>query len=50
MVQLLQDEGLQRKLGEKAREGVKKNFLMTRYLEEYLGLLGAFQPSFKLRR
>jgi len=40
IVQLVNDQGLRDEMGHKARETVRKKFLMTRYLEQYLDLFG----------
>jgi trehalose synthase len=40
MVELINDKELRDELGSKARETVRKNFLLTRYLEQYLDLFG----------
>ena len=48
IVQLLKDPDLARRLGESAKETVRRNFLMTRYMEQYLDLLDGFVPSFRL--
>jgi len=49
IVQLLKDEGLRKRLGERARETVRERFLLTRYLEQYLDLFNSFETSFRLR-
>jgi trehalose synthase len=49
IVLLLSDEGLRRRMGEAAREKVRQRFLMTRYLEQYLDLLGGFETHYRLR-
>jgi trehalose synthase len=49
IVQLLKDEKLREEMGRKARETVRKKFLLTRYAEEYLDLFGAFDKNFRLR-
>lgn len=49
MVQLIKDEKLRRRTGEKARETVIRHFLLTRYLEQYLDLFNSFQTDFRLR-
>jgi trehalose synthase len=49
IVRLLKDPALRRRLGEKARESVRQRFLMTRLLEDWLDLLGSFEPQFRLR-
>jgi len=40
IVQLVNDKALRDEMGHKARETVRKNFLLTRYLEQYLDLFG----------
>src|SRR6266513_2557286 len=40
MVELINDKKLLDEMGNKARETVRKNFLLTRYLEQYLDLFG----------
>jgi trehalose synthase len=37
-VELVKDGELRNEMGRKARETVRKNFLLTRYLEQYLDL------------
>ena len=49
MVQLVKDPELRARMGEKARESVRERFLLTRYLEQYLDLFGAFEAVFRLR-
>jgi trehalose synthase len=49
IVQLLQDETLRYRLGEQARETVRKRFLMTRLMEDWLDLIASFEADFKLR-
>ena len=44
--QLLKDPALRKRLGDHARESVRQRFLMTRLLEQYLDLLGAFETVF----
>ncbi len=48
IVQLVKDEGLRRRIGEQARETVRKKFLLTRYLEQYLNLFDSFQTIYRL--
>ncbi len=50
MVQLLKDKKLRKRLGKKARETVKKGFLLTRYLEQYLDLFSSFETVYRLRK
>ncbi|MBO0695460.1 MAG: glycosyltransferase [Verrucomicrobia bacterium] len=40
MVELINDKKLRNEMGGKARETVRKNFLLTRYVEQYLDLFG----------
>jgi trehalose synthase len=40
IVQLINDRELRNEMGRKARETVRKNFLLTRYLEQHLDLFG----------
>lgn len=49
IVQLVQDPGLRRRLGEQAKESVKQRFLMTRLMEDWLDLIGSFDAAFPLR-
>jgi len=46
IVQLIEDEDLREEMGHKARETVRKNFLMIRLLEQYLDLLGNFDTTY----
>jgi trehalose synthase len=41
IVELVNDKELRNEMGAKARETVRKNFLLTHYLEQYLDLFGA---------
>ncbi|HEU5246807.1 MAG TPA: glycosyltransferase [Candidatus Udaeobacter sp.] len=41
IVELIKDKGLRDEMGRKARETVRKNFLLTRYLEQHLDLFDA---------
>ncbi len=49
IVQLLKNEKLRRRLGERARETVREKFLMTRLMEDWLDLIGSFEPHFRLK-
>jgi trehalose synthase len=49
IVELLKDKKLRDEMGRKARETVREKFLLTRYLEQYLDLFGAFDEDFRLR-
>jgi len=48
IVQLLKDARLREQMGRKARQTVAERFLLTRYLEQYLGLFGSFEAVFRL--
>ena len=50
IIQLIEDKRLRQRLGARAKEKVRQRFLMTRYLEQYLDLLNAFEASFHLNR
>lgn len=43
IVQLLQNPDLRRRLGERAKETVRENFLMSRLLEDWLDLLAGYR-------
>lgn len=49
IVQLLKDKKLREEIGSKGRETVREKFLLTRYVEQYLDLFGAFDKNFCLR-
>jgi trehalose synthase len=49
MVQLLKDKKLREEMGRKSRQTVGERFLLTRYLEQYLDLFGAFETTFRLK-
>jgi trehalose synthase len=49
IVRLLKDEKLREEMGRKARQSVREKFQLTRYLEQYLELCGAFETSSRLR-
>jgi trehalose synthase len=48
IVQLVKDEDLRHRMGEKARETVRQRFLMIRLLEQHLDLLNSFETTYKL--
>jgi trehalose synthase len=50
IVRLVRDEELRRRMGKEAREAVRKNFLLTRYLEQYLDLFNSFETVYRLRK
>lgn len=47
-MQLFKNKDLRQRFGEKARESVKEQFLLTRLLEQYLDLFGSFETVYKL--
>ncbi len=48
IVEIISDGKKYRDIGENGRETVRENFLLSRYLEQYLDLLGGFESDFKL--
>jgi len=48
IVHLVKNEKLRRSMGEKARETVRRKFLLTRYLEQYLDLFSSFETVYRL--
>ncbi len=48
IIQLLKDEDLRKKIGNKGKETVRKNFLMIRLFEQYLDLFNSFKSDFTL--
>ena len=48
IVQLVKDEKLRCRMGERAKETVRKKFLLTRYLEQYLDLFSSFETIYRL--
>ncbi|MEJ2627867.1 MAG: glycosyltransferase, partial [bacterium] len=49
IVTLLKDKKLRERIGKKAKESVKKQFLMTRLLENYLDLFNSFETIYRLK-
>ena len=49
IAQLVQDKQLQDEMGQKAKESVRQQFLLTRYLEQYLDLFNSFETVYNLR-
>jgi trehalose synthase len=49
IVRLIKSEKLRRSMGKKARETVEKNFLLTRYLEQYLDLFRSFETIYRFK-
>jgi trehalose synthase len=50
LVRLLEDEEMRREMGRKARESVRKNFLMSRLAENYLDLFASFDTVYELKK
>ena len=50
IVRLLKDRNLRERLGERARETVRRRFLMPRLLEDWLDLITSFEAHFLLAR
>jgi trehalose synthase len=48
IVELIQDPAHRARLGKQARETVRDRFLLTRKIEQFLDLFGAFEPQFAL--
>lgn len=46
IVELVKDRKKAEKMGRRAREKVEKHYLLTRYLEQYLDLISAFQTNY----
>jgi trehalose synthase len=49
IVQVLKQPGLRERLGKRAKESVRARFLMTRLMEDWLDLIGSFEPYFRLK-
>ena len=49
MVRLIKNQKMRRSRGKKAKESVRKKFLLTRYLEQYLDLFNSFETIYRLR-
>ncbi len=49
IVQVLKDDSMRREIGKKARESVRKKYLMSRYLENYLDLFGSIETFHRVR-
>jgi trehalose synthase len=50
IVILIKDEKRRKQMGKKAKETVRKNFLLTRYLEQYLDLFNSFETVYRLKK
>ncbi len=49
IVQLIRDPDLRRRLGEAARETVRRRFLMSRLMEDHVDLVSSIEARFRLR-
>jgi len=49
ITQIIQDTSLQEKMGQKAKESVRKQFLMPRLIEQYLDLFNSIEASFHIK-
>ena len=49
IVELVKDRTLRERLGSKARESVRRRFLMTRLMDDWLDLIGSFETRFQLK-
>ena len=48
IIKLIEDEELRKKMGKKAKETVRKNFLMTACIERYLDLFNSFETIYRV--
>jgi trehalose synthase len=49
IVLLIRDKKLRNRLGQSARETVRKKFLLIRYLEQYIDLFNSFETVYRLK-
>ena len=49
IVQVIKDHKLRERLGARAKESVRRRFLMPRLLEDWFGLITSFETTFRLR-
>jgi trehalose synthase len=50
IVRLVKDKDLNRTMGERARETVRKNFLLSGAVERYLDLFNSFETNYRIAR
>jgi trehalose synthase len=50
IVTLIRNKELRNEMGKAARETVRKRFLLSRYLENYLDLFASFETQFHLQQ
>ena len=48
-VQVVKNKKLRERLGKNAKEKVRRHFLLTRYLEQYLDLFNSFETIYRLK-
>jgi trehalose synthase len=48
IVQIVKGKKMRKNMGQKAKETVRKKFLMTRLIEQYLDLFSSFETNFRL--
>jgi trehalose synthase len=46
---LIKDKKLRNRLGQSARETIRKKFLLIRYLEQYIDLFNSFETVYRLK-
>ena len=49
IVDLIKDEKRREKMGQKAKESVRENYLLTRLLEQHLDMLNSFETNYVLK-
>jgi len=49
-IKLIKNEKLRHRMGKKAKETARKNFLLTPYLEQYLDLFNSFETIYRLKK
>jgi trehalose synthase len=49
IVQVVKNKKLRERLGKNATEKVRKHFLLTRYLEQYLDFFNSFETIYRLK-
>ncbi len=50
IVLLVKNEKLRHRMGQKAKETVRKKFLLIRYLEQYIDLFNSFETIYRLKK
>jgi len=49
IVQVVKNKRLRERLGKNARDKVRRHFLLTRYMEQYLDLFNSFETIYRLK-